>query len=360
MAQSSKDNTVVGVFNDYSTAERVAQELTDAGIPRESIDLKSNFMTSAAGRSVNPDERHEGGLSGFLRRLVGSEESAPEVDNYSEAVRRGNAVMCVTGTPSQIDETVEIMNSAGAVDIDRHVERFRETGYERYDPNAPPYSFEESASERERFRDAGEGSSVPVLEEELQIGKRVVRRGGVRVYSRVVEEPVSENIELREEHVRVERRPVNRPVNSEDANRFREQSIEVVETVEEPVVQKRTRVREEVVVGKETTRRTQEIRDKVRRTEVEIEQLGGGGDYTEDFRRDWQERYASSGETYETYEPAYNYGYRSASDDRYQGKNWSDVEDTLRTDYLRNNPNSTWDRAKGAVRYGWEKVTGKR
>ena len=32
----------------------------------------------------------------------------------------------------------------------------------------------------------------------------------------------------------------------------------------------------------------------------------------------------------------------------------------LRTDYLRNNPNSAWDRMKGAVRYGWEKVTGKR
>ena len=98
----------------------------------------------------------------------------------------------------------------------------------------------------------------PVVEEELQIGKRVVRRGGVRVYSRVVEQPVEENVSLREEHVRVERRPVNRPAEAGDTGRLREQSIEVTEMAEEPVVQKRTRVREEVVVGKETKQRTRE------------------------------------------------------------------------------------------------------
>ena len=49
---------------------------------------------------------------------------------------------------------------------------------------------------------------------------------------------------------------------------------------EEPVVQKRARVREEVVVGKETKQRTEQVRDTVRRTEVEVEQLGkGGADY---------------------------------------------------------------------------------
>jgi len=52
--------------------------------------------------------------------------------------------------------------------------------------------------------------------------------------------------------------------------------------------------------------------------------------------------------------------YRTAGDPRYRGRDWSDVEDDLRTDYLRKNPNSAWERMKGAIRYGWEKVTGKR
>jgi Domain of unknown function (DUF2382) len=169
---------------------------------------------------------------------------------------------------------------------------------------------------------------------------------------------VEQPVELREEHVRVERRPADRPVESGD--RLRDQTIEMTEMAEEPVVQKRARVREEVVVGKETTQRTEQVRENVKHTVVDVEQLGKGQDYAADFRKDWQTRYAGSGETFETYEPAYNYGYRSASDPRYQGRNWSDVEEDLRTDYLRSNPNSKWDQAKGAVRYGWEKVTRKR
>jgi uncharacterized protein (TIGR02271 family) len=366
MAQTSSNNTVIGVFDDYSTAERVARDLTNAGIPRESIEVKSNFMTGAAGRSTTEEEHHEGGISGFFHRLFGSDDE--EHGHYAEAVRRGNAVVCVTAPSEQLDQAVEIMNSGGAVDIDRRVAAYRETGYERHDPTAPPYSYDEAIKERERYRGADQqGGSIPVVEEELQVGKRAVQRGGVRVYSHTVERPVEENITLREEHVRVERRPADRPLESGDKARMRDQSIEVTEMAEEPVVNKRARVREEVVVGKETTERTEKIRDTVRRTEVEVERLGdrgsretSGQDYTSDFRRDYETRYASSGVPYDTVAPAYDYGYRSANDARYRGRSWSDVESDLRTDYERNNPNSSWEKTKDAVRYGWEKVTGRR
>jgi uncharacterized protein (TIGR02271 family) len=369
MAQASNENTVLGVFDDYNTAERVARDLTNAGIPRESIQVRSNFMTGAAGRSTDvdatDDTNREGGISGFFHRLFGGDdETRNYAGHYAEAVRRGNAVVLVTAPSNQLDRAVEIMNAGGAVDIDRHVERFRQTGYQQYDDKAAPYTHDQAVSERERYRNSNEGATIPVVEEDLQIGKRVVQRGGVRIYSHVVEKPVMENVELREEHVRVERRPVDRPTGKAGEDRFREQSIEVTEMAEEPVVQKRARVREEVVVGKETTKRTEQVRDTVRRTEVEVEKLGKttdrGTDYRSDFRSDWQTRYGSSGETFESVEPAYNYGYQSANDPRYRGRSWSDVEEDLRTDYLRSNPNSSWDRTKGAVRYGWEKVTGKR
>ncbi len=359
MATRAQDTTVVGVFDDYSTAERVSQELTNAGIPRNSIDVRSNFRTGAAGRSYESGE-HEGGISGFFHRLFGGDE--PEAGHYDEALRRGNSVVCVTAAPDQIDRAVEIMNAAGAVDIDRHVEHYRGAGYEGYDPNAPAYSYDEAKAERERFRGSEEGGSIPVIEEEIRVGKRVVRRGGVRVYSRVVDQPVEENVELREERVKVDRRPADRPVGSGELSGLRDQSIEVTETTEEPVVQKRARVREEVVVGKETNRRTEKVRDTVRRTEVEVERVEGKGDddYRSDFRRHWQERYAKSGDAYETYEPAYEYGYRSASDERWRGRNWSEVESDLRSDYERRYPGSAWERMKDSVRYGWEKVTGRR
>jgi uncharacterized protein (TIGR02271 family) len=362
MASGTQERTVVGVFDDYSTAERVAQDLTNAGISRSSIDVRSNFRTGAAGRGYDSGE-HEGGISGFFRRLFGGDDY-PEAGHYDEAVRRGSAVVSVTGTPDQIEQAVEIMNSAGAVDIDRHVERYRETGYERYDANAPAYSYDEATRERERFRGNQEGGSIPVIEEELQVGKRVARRGGVRVYSRVIDQPVEENVELREERVTVDRRQVDRAVSPGELSGLRDQSIEVTEVTEEPVVQKRARVKEEVVVGKETNRRTEKVRDTVRRTEVEVEKMGGenlrGDDYRSDFRRHWQERYGTSGEAWETYEPAYNYGYTSANDERWRGRDWSEVEPQLRSDYERRYPGGAWERMKDSVRYGWEKVTGRR
>ena len=358
--QQSATRTVVGVFDNYSTAETVARDLTNAGIPRESIELKSNFMTGAAGRSTDRSESHEGGISGFFHRLFGGDDSDSYGGHYAEAVRRGNSVVCVTAPEDQIEQAVEIMNAAGAVDIDRHVENYRQTGYEEHDDTAGPYSHDEALSERERFRGSDEGTSVPVVEEELQVGKRAVRRGGVRVYSHVVETPVEESVDLREEHVRVERRPVDRPLSAGDNDRLRDQSIEVTEMSEEPVVQKRARVREEVIVGKETSQRTEKIRDTVRRTEVEVEPLKAEEDYTADFRRDWQDRYASSGDSYDTYQPAYDYGFRSAGDPKHSSRSWSDVQEDLRTDYTRANPNSSWERVKDAVRYGWEKAARKR
>jgi hypothetical protein len=58
--------------------------------------------------------------------------------------------------------------------------------------------------------DASEGQAIPVVREELKVGKRAMLKGGVRVYSRVVEEPVQETLRLREEQVRVDGTPVNR------------------------------------------------------------------------------------------------------------------------------------------------------
>lgn len=349
-------STIVGVFDDYSTAESAARDLTESGVPREAIEVKSNFMTGAAGRSASTGT-HEGGVSGFFQRLFGGGEHA---DHYSEAVRRGGAVVCVTAPPDRIDRVVEILNEKGAVDIDRRVAGYRERGYTRHDPKAPPYSHDEAVRERERYRGADENTSIPVVEEELHVGKRVVHRGGVRVYSHVVEQPVEESVTLREEHVNVERRPVDRPLASGEAAGLRDRSIEVTETVEEPVVQKRARVREEVVIDKHAAERTHQVREKVRRTEVKVERLGQGGDRDEEFRGDYESNYAQSGMPYESVRPAYEYGYNMAADPRYAGRSWSDLEGDFRTDFERQYPNSSWDRMKGAVRCGWKKATGKR
>lgn len=377
MAQNS--STVIGVFDDYSAAENAARDLENIGIPRQSIHVKSNFKTGAAGRSEYGDESSEGGISGFFHRLFGGGHE--DTEHYDEAVRRGSAVVAVMAAPEQVEQAAQLMTERGAIDLDRRLEEYRRLGYNEYDQNAPAYSREEALREREQYsgtrggrQGQQENTSMPVVEEELEVGKRQVLRGGVRVYSRVVERPVDKSVELREEHVRVERRPVDRAAQPGEMDRIRDQSIEVTETAEEPVVRKRARVREEVVVGKETTSRTENVHDTVRSTEVEVQNLEGGKtgrtgqqtgrtgqqDYSDDYRQDYESNYARSGDTYEGMLPAYQYGSTLGSNARYRGKNWSDIEDDIRTDYLRNNPASSWDRMKGAIRYGWEKVSGKR
>ncbi len=116
---------------------------------------------------------------------------------------------------------------------------------------------------------------IPVAEEELRVGKREVDRGGVRVNVDVEETPVEEQVNLREETVRVERRAVDRPVSDADAAAFQEGTFEVRETDEEAIVDKQARVVEEVVIDKEVEERTETIQDTVRRTDVNVEEISG-------------------------------------------------------------------------------------
>src|SRR4051812_27536221 len=85
MAQTN-ESTIVGVFEDYSTAQTVARELMDSGIPREAVQVNSNFATGAAGSGQQYDteehgterQEHGGGISGFFHRLFGSDRSDDE------------------------------------------------------------------------------------------------------------------------------------------------------------------------------------------------------------------------------------------------------------------------------------------
>jgi len=343
MEQEQK--TIVGVFDDYATAQQAARELENDGVPQAQIHVESNMKTGAAGYGGGEmEEHHEGGIKGFFHHLFGG-GSYEESGHYQESLRRGNAIVAVTAAPGQVDRITKLMNDLGAVDIDRRANYYRQTGYTGYDENSPAYNSEEARADREKFRQQASGTAVPVIEEQLQVGKRAVQRGGVRVYSHVVDQPVEEQINLRQEKVRVERRPANRPVESGDLSRLKDQTIEVTETVEEPVVSKRAVVREEVVVGKEATERTETIRDNVRRTEVRVDPIEGSG----------RETATESGNS-----AGYAYGSRMAGDPRFTGRSWDEAESDLRVDYMRNNPTSRWDEAKADIRRGWDKVAGRR
>ncbi|AVR96033.1 YsnF/AvaK domain-containing protein [Pseudoduganella armeniaca] len=198
---------------------------------------------------------------------------------------------------------------------------------------------------------------IPVMQEELKVGKRMVQRGGVRIYQRLVETPVQESVSLREEHVNVERRPVDRPIDPAQVGAFQETSFELRENAEEAVVQKTARVVEEVVVGKEVTQRTDQISDTVRSTQVDVEQLGSSTDNDEYYRSHWTSNYGNQGGSFDEYAPAYRYGASMRGSDAYRGRSWDEAETTLRSNWESHYPTSAWDKLKAAVKHGWERMT---
>jgi stress response protein YsnF len=90
-----------------------------------------------------------------------------------------------------------------------------------------------------------EEQHIPIVEEQLVVGKREVNRGGARIRTYVKEVPVHEQVSLREEHVSVERVPVTgeRLQGQLGADAFQERSIEMTESAEEAVVAKEARVK---------------------------------------------------------------------------------------------------------------------
>jgi uncharacterized protein (TIGR02271 family) len=315
---------------------------------------------------------------GLIGGLVGMGIPDEDANAYAEGVRRGGTLVTVQTRQDMADRAAAIMSRHGAVDIDDRSAEWRKNNWSRFDTKAKPYSAQEidkfrssaattttATNMRDRSGKQGE-RVVPVIEEELQVGKRQVQGGGVRVHTTVKERPVEEKVELHQERVNVERRPVDRPVDAANADMFREQSFEVTERSEEPVVQKRARVVEEVVINKQVQDRTETVRDTVRRQDVHVDQqsaqraVGSAGydTYDADFRSNFQKTIGDRGYTYEQYAPVYRYGYTLATDQSSRNRNWADLEADARTRWEERNPN-TWDEFKDSIRYAWERARSK-
>lgn len=367
------ENTVVGVYDSYAQANAAVNELLSAGFSRDAVQLRPDTQ-SATQEGVGTTVREEGtsigsSMANFFRAMFGMDEQQREDrDIYAEAVRRGSQVVTVDAPSDEMrDRAIEIMNHHDPIDIDERAAHWRSQGWTSYDESAPFFSDTEIEKDRQLYAQrqqqptGQEATRIPVIEEELRVGKREVQRGGVRVYQRVRERPVQEQVELREEHVNVQRQPVDRPATEADLAAFKEGTVELRETAEEAVVGKTARVVEEVEVSKEATQRTEKVSDTVRRTEVEVEQLSPTKTADDaDFRRHWQSAYGKSGGRYEDYDAAYRYGSTQAGTERFQNYRWEDAEPALRSDWESRHPESAWDKVKDAVRYGAEKITGRR
>lgn len=250
--------TVTALFDDRMQAQQAADRLRAHGIGEDRIHIVSTDDGSYGSERRDEDD---GFLSMFNNLFMSDEDRY----TYAEGVKRGGVTVSVDADDDEVDRAVDILEDSGAVNLDEREQSWRGEGW----AGALPAGTTNETRRGRGDRQTGE-AVIPITQEELRIGKREVNTGRVRVHSRVVETPVEETVNLREERVNVQRRPVNRPIEAGD-DAFREQAVEVEVHSEEPVVAKQARVVEEVVVSKNAAERTETVRDTVRRTEVDVE-----------------------------------------------------------------------------------------
>ena len=261
-ATGGSSSMVTAFFDDRTEAESAVQRLAEAGVPRSNIKIVADDKTAAR-------ETEHKGFWASLEDLF-----FPDDDRsvYAEGIRRGGYLVTVSGYAEELHGSVlDILDDEGSVDIDQRAQAWEAEGWSRSSAST------ETADSRTGLtagsamtRDADSKDVIPVVEEELRVGKRDIGSGRVRVRSYTREIPVSESVSLRDETVEVTRRAVDRPLDGSEAA-FVDRTIEAEEHREEAVVSKEARVVEEIELRKTAQQREETVADTVRKTEVEVE-----------------------------------------------------------------------------------------
>ena len=336
--------TVIGLFRDCGSAEHAMGEFAAMGLGPQQIGMLSPAGLGHEVKASTPmsvlelPEIGQVAANGPMLRLLDAtnlQKSRGSMQGAFEKIglAKNEAAQCVDGIKR--GETLEAVvvedqKEAEALAIMRRNSGFREQPLEN-------------------------DLVIPMVREEIRVSKRAYEAGGVRIETHVKTVPVDETVTIREEHVRVERRVVDRAIGQED-EAFREREIELKATSEQPTFEKRARVVEEIRLHKDVTERVETIHDSLRHTDVQISEIAPGRPFEASrYEEHFKKTFEPEGFTLASLTPAYEYGERL----RYgtAGSDWSKVEANAKTLWESKNP-GTWDRFREAIHAGWNMAGG--
>jgi stress response protein YsnF len=221
------------MYDNAEKAQQVVNEIVRAGVSRDAVDV---LQSDGNGSSLVVSKLTERGL----------EEQEAAI--YAEVIGKGGSMVTVDAPEERADNACEIMNRFAPRDLEQLLA-------------------EAGGAQQDR-------ESVPVIEEQVSVGKRKVMRGGMRVTSKVSERPVEETVQLREEKVDVEQNRADRKLSPEEAEKaFQDKTVELTETGEEAVISKEARVVGEVSLNKTAAEREETVEATARRTDVKVEEI---------------------------------------------------------------------------------------
>ena len=192
------------------------EELVSAGIPRTSITVnpETDSVDSTGHYDTTRDEK------GFWASLENMFMPDDDRAAHVEAMHRGAIMVSVIADQAHVETAETILEEHGTLNLDEHEESWRTEGWAATAPVAatpalgmastaagatPPVASTEAA--RSGAAAGQDDGVISLYEEKLNVGKRQVSAGRVKIRSYVVETPVSEQVTLHSESVQVERHP---------------------------------------------------------------------------------------------------------------------------------------------------------
>lgn len=259
MANQQYNDKVVGVFLDQAQAQKAIQELNAMGCNAQVADKSA--------------------LKAF--RDAGWEDEV--VSTYEGRMNQGNSIVTASGGRGEDIMGTFLQNGAEYVNLKESsqgmqgmagAQTTQTTQTNKQNMDAKQRDHGQMDTEKGRHN-ADEAQKVQLREETLTPVKQNVQAGEVELHKVVHERQQEVPVTLTHEEVYVERHAVDRPATSGDITDMQDEVIRVPVYEEQAELQKQTRVREEVNIGKKAVQEQQTLAGTARHEHVEVVPTGG-------------------------------------------------------------------------------------
>lgn len=255
---------IVTLYDTMDHAEAARHSLEAGGFAPGEMSLINSKTLDLAG-----DKLREPGL---WHRLFGRDIQQFEATVFGRTVEAGGAVLTVRVPEADVARATSILNAHRSVDLTRRAEQEGLIVAETEAVSKPVAARTAPATVAAVGAISGE-EVFALAEEQINVGKRMIQEGATRIRRYVTETPVEAQVTLHEEHARVLRRAVADPNYVRNVD-WTDKTIEITESIEEPVITKTVHIAEEVVIKREGSDHVRTVKDKVRRQQVEVERVG--------------------------------------------------------------------------------------
>lgn len=272
-SRKMKYQTIAAAFDTRARAQAAEKALQAAGFHAADISIldKELAPNDAIWTGKNPS---------LWQRIFGGDVLEHEATVYHQTVERGGAVVSVRVPDNEVAHATGVLDLYHPIDVR---DRALTSGFAPAPAKKAvvPMTVRQEVAVSPGLAEIHD-QVLPLAEEQLQVGKKMIETGKTRVRRFVTERDVAADVTLHEEHAEVIRRAVTDPKFLGDVD-WADREIEVVETAEQALVNKTARVVEEVLLKKVGSDHVQTLHEKVRLQQVNVERVGPDGKRIEEL-----------------------------------------------------------------------------